>query len=468
MTQTAAPRPFVISETWMPRLWLAALPAALLFAAAFYYMLPLAAPERVKVGAALALGTAAALLLVYRQKRQHLARHATEAQLLGFSCAVKGSLWNPAGAPELTLDKPLGDPEEDRLLASLVKLAGPDYGRAARPLKRAGAPALYLAAAAALAVSRFPQLLPALAPVFGLAALVFLVSRAETLLDKLELYLARAEALASLSAEAKYRQWNFLSLEAKRELAGRLPAMRKTISRVLLAEAGLSSGSAVLEVGAAGGFLWKHIPQQLRAGWTQAEKDPCASLYARRHGNGERFHLADVKTLPFPAASFDAVVGLECFDSLSLEDLAHFLPEAARVLKPGGRLVHLKDFPDWPGSTLAGRFNAFGLRALRREPVSQDRKLNLRFAPLGPAEIEELARAASLETGPAAPYARVLARLYALGTGSDPRFMVPMFVSALALREAFLAAGFELVSDSLGPAAGPVAAMAHIVARKPV
>ncbi|PKM97091.1 MAG: hypothetical protein CVU79_10130 [Elusimicrobia bacterium HGW-Elusimicrobia-3] len=39
----------------MPRLWLAALPAALLFAASFYYMLPLAAPEGLKAGAALAL-----------------------------------------------------------------------------------------------------------------------------------------------------------------------------------------------------------------------------------------------------------------------------------------------------------------------------------------------------------------------------------------------------------------------------
>ena len=42
-----------------------------------------------------------------------------------------------------------------------------------------------------------------------------------------------------------------------------------------------------------------------------------------------------------------------------------------------------------------------------------------------------------------------------------------MFVSALALRETFLAAGFELVSDSLGPGAGRPEVMAHIVARRP-
>lgn len=467
MTQTAAPRPFVISETWMPRLWLAALPAALLFAAAFYYMLPLAAPERLKAAAALALGAAAALLLVYRQKREHLARHAAEAESLGFRWAVNGSLWNPAGAPELRLYLPQGDPEEARLLADLVKLCGQDYGRTARPLWRAGTPALFLAAAAALAARRFPQLLPALVPLFGLAALVFLLSRAETLLDKLERYLSRAEALASLSPEAGYRQWNFLSLEAKRELAGRVPAMEDEIGRVLRGQAGLSPGSAVLEVGAAGGFLWKHIPEELRKNWTQAEKDPHASLYARRHAYGARFHSADVKALPFPDASFDAVVGLECFDSLSLEDLALFLPEAARVLKPGGRLVHLKDFPDWPGQALAARFNAFGLRALRLEPVSLDKKLELRFAPLGAADIRELALAAARETGPSAPYARALAGIYSAGPGADPRFRVPMFVSALALRETFLAAGFEIAGDSLGPGSGRTGTVAHIVARRP-
>lgn len=463
MTKTAAPPPFLIKENWMSRLWLAALPAVPFFAAPFYYMLPLAAPDKAKTGAALALGAASALLLVYRLKREHLARHIAEAELLGFRWAVKGGLWNPAGAPELRLDLPRGDPEEDRLLAGLVKIAGHSYGLSRRRLKLARGPALAIAAVIALALGRHNGLMPVLAPVFGLAALVFLLSWGETLFDRLEQGLSTAEALASFSPEGSYLQWNFLSLEAKRELAGRLPAMRTEISRVLREEAGLSPGAAVLEVGAAGGFLWKHIPTELRANWTQAEKDPHASLYARRHGNGAGWHLADVKALPFPGASFDAVVGLECFDSLSLEDLALFLPEAARVLKPGGRLVHLKDFPDWPGTALAGRFNAFGLRVLRREPVSLDREAKLRFAPLGAADIAELSLAAPRESGPAAPYARVLAAIYAAGTGSDPRFRVPMFVSALALREAFLSAGFR-------PAGGPpgrAAVMTHIVALKP-
>lgn len=467
MTKTDTPRPFLIRENWMANLWLPALPAALLFAAAFYYMLPLAAPEWLKAAAALALGAAAALLLVYRQKREHLARHIAEAELLGFRWSVKGSLWNPAGAPELRLYLPRGDPEEDRLLADLVKMCGHPYGAAGRGLWRAGGPALIAAVAIAFGLGKAPWLLPLLAPLFGLAALVFLLSWGEDLLDQLERGLSAGEALASQSAEADYRQWNFLSLEAKRQLAGRVTAMKEAIGRVLLGEAGLAPGSAVLEVGAAGGFLWKHIPEELRENWTQAEKDPHASLYARRHNNGASFRQADVKALPFPDASFEAVVGLECFDSLSLADLGLFLREAARVLKPGGRLVHLKDFPDWPGSALAARFNAFGLRALRREPVSLDKKLELRFAPLAAADIDELALAASRETGPAAPYSRVLARIYSAGANSDRRFRVPMFVSALALRETFLAAGFEIAGDSLGPAAGPIGAVAHIVARKP-
>lgn len=467
MPPNPAPRPFIIREVWMARLWLAALPAAPLLAAPFYYLLPAAAPEGVRAGAALALGTAATLLLVHRQKREHLARHIAEAELLGFSCTVKGSLWNPAGAPELALDLPPGDPEEDRLLADLVRISGHPYGHTRRLLRRASAPALAAAAAIALGLGKAPGLMPLLAPLFGLAALIFLLSWGEALFGRLERSLSTREALSAFSPEGSFLQWNFLSLEAKRELAGRVPAMREAIRRVLLAEAGLSRGSAVLETGAAGGFLWKHIPQELRANWTQVERDPHASLYARRHGNGTSWQLADVKSLPFPAASFDAVVGLECFDSLSLEDLGLFLAEAARVLKPGGRLVHLKDFPDWPGSVIAGRFNAFGLRALRLEPVSLDKKLNLCFAPLGAADIEELTRAAARETGPAAPYARALAGIYSAGADSDRRFRLPMFVSALALRETFLAAGFEIVSDSLGPAAGRAAAMEHIVARKP-
>jgi len=467
MTQNAAPRPFIIRETWMASLWLAALPAALLFAAAFYYMLPPAVPEGAKTGAALALGAAAALLLVYRQKREHLVRHIAEAELLGFSWAVKGSLWNPAGAPELRLYLPPGDPEEDRLLAGLVRISGHPYGGARRPLRRASGPALAAAAVIALGLGKAPGLLPLLAPLFGLAALVFLLSWGEALFARLERGLSTAEALSALSPEGGYLQWNFLSLEARREAAGRVPAMREAISRVLLGEAGLAPGAAVLEVGAAGGFLWKHIPAELRANWTQAEKDPHACLYARRHGNGKRWQLADVKSLPFPTAAFDAVVGLECFDSLSLEDLGLFLAEAARVLKPGGRLVHLKDFPDWPGSVLAGRFNAFGLRALRLELVRVDKKLNFRFAPLDAAGIDELALAAGRESGPAAPYARVLAGIYSAGAESDRRFRVPMFVSALALRETFPAAGFELVGDSLGPGAGRPGVLEYIVARRP-
>ena len=99
--------------------------------------------------------------------------------------------------------------------------------------------------------------------------------------------------------------------------------------------------------------------------------------------------------------------------------------------------------------------------------MSLDRKLNLGFAPLDAADIEELARAAGRETGPTAPYARVLAAIYSAGADSDRRFRLPMFVSALALRETFLAAGFEPVSDSLGPDAGRPEVMAHIVARRP-
>lgn len=455
----------------MSRLWLPALPAALLFSAAFFLMLPMAAAAAPRGAGALLLGCGSALSMVFRQKRDHLRRHVREALFLGFDCSVKGSLWSPFSSVELLFRKTPGSREEDGLLADLVRLHGPDYELAGRRLAGAGVWAAVCAAGLVVLMSLFRPLMPALVPLFSLAALVFLVSKTETLLAVMEREGSREEASVPADGGAGYRQWNFLSLEAKRADKGRIPAMEADIKRVLLAEAGLAAGSAVLETGAGGGFLWKHIPGELRAGWTQAEKDPLAALYAERHGNGTRFRVSDVKALPFPAASFDAVVGLECFDSLCPEDLAGFLPEALRVLKPGGRLVHLKDFPDWPGEQVAGYFNAFALKALRRgvarlKPSVMDGLRFMEYAALGAGEAAALKAAVQGEGGLQLAYARTLAGIYAAGPDSDPRFRVPMFASAMALREIFAAAGFEIAADCLGPAGAP-GIMAYIVARKP-
>jgi ubiquinone/menaquinone biosynthesis C-methylase UbiE len=450
----------------MSRLWLPALPAALLFSAAFFFMLPLGAATAPKAAGALLLGSVSALVLVFRQKREHLRRHEREALFLGFSCRVKGSLWSPFARVELLLEKAVGDPEEDRLLYGLVRMCGPDYEQPERQLAGAGTWAAVCAAGLAVAMGGFRARLPALLPLFSLAALVSLLSYAENIFEKFELNGSSDEENVSSSSGSGYKQWNFLSLEAKRKWAGRIQLMESDIKRVLLVEAGLAAGSRVLEVGAGGGFLWKHIPAELRPGWAQAEKDPRSALYAERHRNGTSFRVTDVKSLPFEDASLDAVVGLECFDSLNFEDLSGFLPEAMRVLKPGGRLVHLKDFPDWPGHLLAERFNTFAMRALRLEPVSMTRGLLLKFDGLAGQEVSVLAAAVNKERGLEQACARVLAGVYAAGPRSDRRFSLPMFVSAMVLREIFRDYGFGIAADCLGPGDAP-GIMTYIVARKP-
>ncbi len=59
------------------------------------------------------------------------------------------------------------------------------------------------------------------------------------------------------------------------------------------------------------------------------------SLYA--HTRGLTYRVGDALSLPFPPASFDKVFCLEA--AFHFPDRARFLAEAARVMKPGGRLV---------------------------------------------------------------------------------------------------------------------------------
>ena len=60
---------------------------------------------------------------------------------------------------------------------------------------------------------------------------------------------------------------------------------------------------------------------------------------ARRAWPGIEFQVADAMRLPFPDASFDAVLAMTVFSSVAHADRGALLIEMARVLRPGGRFV---------------------------------------------------------------------------------------------------------------------------------
>jgi ubiquinone/menaquinone biosynthesis C-methylase UbiE len=54
-----------------------------------------------------------------------------------------------------------------------------------------------------------------------------------------------------------------------------------------------------------------------------------------------------MRALPFPDASFDAVVSAYAIDHLGRDDIPKALAEAARVLKPDGQFLLEVMNPDW-------------------------------------------------------------------------------------------------------------------------
>ncbi len=68
---------------------------------------------------------------------------------------------------------------------------------------------------------------------------------------------------------------------------------------------------------------------------------------AAPHGAGAAFVMGSALFAPFKSARFDGA--LTAFVLRNVSDLPLFFAEAARVLKPGGRLVSLDMFPPDPG-----------------------------------------------------------------------------------------------------------------------
>lgn len=108
-----------------------------------------------------------------------------------------------------------------------------------------------------------------------------------------------------------------------------------------VAAASLFKGAKVLEVSCGHGGGAAYLARTFQPSeYIGLDLNPEGIRYctARHQVPGLRFVTGDALTLPFPDGSFDVVVNVEA--SHCYPDFPRFLAEAARVLKPGGCLVH--------------------------------------------------------------------------------------------------------------------------------
>jgi len=100
---------------------------------------------------------------------------------------------------------------------------------------------------------------------------------------------------------------------------------------------GFGDHADVLEVGCGDGLIWRENRARIPAGWCLTLTDFSPGMVdAARSAIGDRaqYAVADVQDLPFPDASFDAVIANHML--FHVEDRPRALAEIVRVLRPGG------------------------------------------------------------------------------------------------------------------------------------
>jgi cyclopropane fatty-acyl-phospholipid synthase-like methyltransferase len=160
------------------------------------------------------------------------------------------------------------------------------------------------------------------------------------------------------------------------------------LTDLMVERLGVGPGDRVLDLGCGLGVPAIRLARTTGAAVVGVATSPKLITEARANaeaaGLAERvgFELADAADLPFPAASFDAVLAIESI--VHMADQPQVFAEVARVLKPGGRIV-LTDF-----------FTTTGLDGERLRIVEDYRRLSLNSELLKVEDYPPLLRAAGL------------------------------------------------------------------------
>jgi len=114
----------------------------------------------------------------------------------------------------------------------------------------------------------------------------------------------------------------------------------RQLAELVAAEAQVAPGQSVCDIGCGYGATARLLAQEHQVNVTALTISPAQHAFAQSRANGSSnptYLLADWLQNELPAGAFDAAIAIE--SSEHMPDLAAFFRQAARVLRPGGRLV---------------------------------------------------------------------------------------------------------------------------------